>query len=713
MRSIAAFLALFAVACTTTAPTPVPSPTATEDRRALTIGEEATILALEDRREWNRDLASAWMAHPNAPHRERMAMALGRIGGAAFDDLDSDGVRGPAEPAAGVTLLIAAAGDPVFEVRRAIAFSLGEIGDARAVETLLRLAADEHADVASEAVEALSKMAEAVPFESVRSLATDPREGVRLRAIRFLFRFPEESATPLLRSLLESAQEAVRREATYSLSRRRAPAARDQLLVMLRDPDVLTRAHAARALGLLEDSSLLDDLLRAVRDPHPWVRINAARAISQTIPDTARVPPNHTIDQLFRLVALLRDPDPGVRAVALETVGPWLPLSDNARQQVITIAADGSRAEREIAAGVLARHLGVGSDSPAAALAATDDPWIRLRILEGAGAQQGAAGLRRRWAESSHALLRAGAVRAIPDEELDREIDLVHRGLADPDPIVRATAIGRFADSGATADEKWARLHEALERAASDELNDARLAALNALAAIDVSARRTLLEDLVTDADPVIARSAAEALAQIAGEDPAALRAFTPLRTRFARHHYERIAEWAREPKSATISTEKGDIRIALLTLEAPMTTWNFAELAGRGYFDGTTFMRVVPNFVIQGGDPRNDQSGGPGYAIRDEINLQKYTRGAVGMALSGPDTGGSQFFITHSPQPHLDGGYTIFGRVVEGMSVVDSIERGDRVKTITIHGGEASVEQIRSSAAAPAQTRLAGARRR
>jgi cyclophilin family peptidyl-prolyl cis-trans isomerase len=116
------------------------------------------------------------------------------------------------------------------------------------------------------------------------------------------------------------------------------------------------------------------------------------------------------------------------------------------------------------------------------------------------------------------------------------------------------------------------------------------------------------------------------------------------------------------------------------------MTTWNFAQLARKGFFDNTTFMRVVPNFVIQGGDPRNDMNGGPGYAIRDEINLQKYTRGAVGMALSGPDTGGSQFFITHSPQPHLDGGYTIFGRVYDGMSsVVDQTERGDRVRTISI----------------------------
>jgi cyclophilin family peptidyl-prolyl cis-trans isomerase len=143
---------------------------------------------------------------------------------------------------------------------------------------------------------------------------------------------------------------------------------------------------------------------------------------------------------------------------------------------------------------------------------------------------------------------------------------------------------------------------------------------------------------------------------------------------------------WSRQPHTATIQMTRGKIEVALLSQEAPMTAWNFAQLARRGFYDNTSFMRVVPNFVIQGGDPRNDMNGGPGYAIRDEINLQKYTRGAVGMALSGPDTGGSQFFITHSPQPHLDGGYTIFGRVYDGMTgVVDQTERGDRVRTITI----------------------------
>jgi cyclophilin family peptidyl-prolyl cis-trans isomerase len=92
------------------------------------------------------------------------------------------------------------------------------------------------------------------------------------------------------------------------------------------------------------------------------------------------------------------------------------------------------------------------------------------------------------------------------------------------------------------------------------------------------------------------------------------------------------------------------------------------------------SFHRVVPNFVVQGGDPRGDGNGGPGYQIRCEINARRYGRGSLGMALSGKDSGGSQFFITHTPQPHLDGGYTVFGEVVEGMDVVDRVLQGDLI---------------------------------
>jgi cyclophilin family peptidyl-prolyl cis-trans isomerase len=133
----------------------------------------------------------------------------------------------------------------------------------------------------------------------------------------------------------------------------------------------------------------------------------------------------------------------------------------------------------------------------------------------------------------------------------------------------------------------------------------------------------------------------------------------------------------------ATIRTARGPIELELFGEDAPITAWNFLSLARSGYYRNTRFHRVVPNFVAQDGDPRDDGNGGPGYAIRDEMNQHRYERGAVGMALSGPDTGGSQYFITHSPQPHLDGHYTVFGKVIGGYDVLDRIVQGDPITRI------------------------------
>ena len=140
----------------------------------------------------------------------------------------------------------------------------------------------------------------------------------------------------------------------------------------------------------------------------------------------------------------------------------------------------------------------------------------------------------------------------------------------------------------------------------------------------------------------------------------------------------------------AVLTTEKGKFTIDLMPEDAPLTVDNFIKLARGNYFNGVSVHRVVPNFVMQDGDPRGDGNGGPGWSIRDEINMLEYSRGAVGMALSGKDTGGSQWFVTHSPQPHLDGGYTVFGRVNESdMKIVDTIVRGDKILKVEIIEGK------------------------
>jgi peptidyl-prolyl cis-trans isomerase B (cyclophilin B) len=137
--------------------------------------------------------------------------------------------------------------------------------------------------------------------------------------------------------------------------------------------------------------------------------------------------------------------------------------------------------------------------------------------------------------------------------------------------------------------------------------------------------------------------------------------------------------------KKAIIETDKGNIELTLFDKEAPNTVANFEKLAKSGFYDGLTFHRVIPEFVIQGGCPKGNGTGGPGYTIKCEINPHKHGTGALSMAHAGKDTGGSQFFITHSPQQHLDGVHTVFGKVVKGMKVVNAVKPGDIMRKVTI----------------------------
>lgn len=150
------------------------------------------------------------------------------------------------------------------------------------------------------------------------------------------------------------------------------------------------------------------------------------------------------------------------------------------------------------------------------------------------------------------------------------------------------------------------------------------------------------------------------------------LRSFTP--------------DWSKTKSvQARLHTHEGIIVLELDFAKAPQTVANFVELSKKGFYDGTVFHRVIQRFMIQGGDPKGNGQGGPGYFIADEISDLKHEIGAVSMANRGPNTGGSQFFIVQWPQPHLDGKHTVFGRVIEGLDVVYRIEQDDPIKKIEI----------------------------
>jgi cyclophilin family peptidyl-prolyl cis-trans isomerase len=236
-------------------------------------------------------------------------------------------------------------------------------------------------------------------------------------------------------------------------------------------------------------------------------------------------------------------------------------------------------------------------------------------------------------------------------------------------------------------------LVQAYEASLSDPISDARIAAVTALAAVAERgfSERVAVEDLFLSRftgsqDYLVRRVAQERF-------PAAAALWgpvTPIATGRSVEDYRTIARQLILPAERegiapvlVIETERGRITVTLFAAEAPLTVDALLRLAGRHYFDGTSWHRVAPNFVIQGGDPRGDGWGGPGFALRDENSRRRYGRGTVGMALAGPDTGGSQFFITHSPQPHLDGTYPVIGEVVLGMEVVDRVSQGDAIRSI------------------------------
>jgi len=138
---------------------------------------------------------------------------------------------------------------------------------------------------------------------------------------------------------------------------------------------------------------------------------------------------------------------------------------------------------------------------------------------------------------------------------------------------------------------------------------------------------------------------------------------------------------------TVSMNTDRGVIEIELYPEHAPVTVNNFVHLARAGFYDGITFHRVIGNFMIQGGDPTGSGMGGPGYNFQDEVrnNPLKHETGVLSMANAGPNTNGSQFFITHSPQPHLNGKHTVFGKVTKGMEVVNAIRQGDKMIKVTV----------------------------
>jgi cyclophilin family peptidyl-prolyl cis-trans isomerase/HEAT repeat protein len=698
IRPARLLIAILLVSSCVSAPPPAPPPPPTYAQKV------SAILRLEDHRVLREATpqrpvaaapAGAALSSAPAPDlvqlltdaearvRRRAALAIGRVG-----------------LVEGVTPLAQALSDTDPEVRQMAAFALGLIGDGSAGPPLATALSDPSPVVRGRAAEALGQVgakdragaiavmvkglvdagalsgiapdeigyplapeAEAVRlglyalcrlqhYEALADASLDPsgRPVSEWWPIAYAFgRVNDPRAGGPLRALLAGQSRIGRAFAARGLGANKVPGAADLLVPVARNVarDPGAGIEALRALAMIEApqaAPALVDLVRA-RDLDPTIRFEAATTLAHVAGPA----------QVDVLLDLLTDRVAGVRAQAYRALAHadperfWLTLSG--------LDPDPDWSVRAALATTLGTLPAEAAASLAVALANDQDARVQPAALA--------------------ALAALGAADQAP---------LLVEKLGAEDPVVRAAAaeaLGTLKAASAAG-----ALMTAFEAAARDQVYNARTAILEALLAIDPAQARPLLERALQDADWAVRVRAAALLKKIEPSLDTSQR-MRPAPSIFDAAAYE--APQVVEPPYSThvyLDTDKGTIEIELAVLDAPLTVHNFVRLARKGFFDGLAFHRVVPGFVVQDGDPRGDGNGSPGYTIRDEINERPYLRGTVGMALDWEDTGGSQYFITHGPQPHLDGRYTVFGQVVSGMEIVDALASGDVVRHVRVWDG-------------------------
>lgn len=685
------------------------------------------ILRAEDERRWDSNLQRL-LSHKTPAVRSRGALAAGRIG-------DEKAVS---------SLIDLLQKDQVVEVRAGAAFALGEIESPQAAAALISAQKASAPVVRARAIEALGKIAAGLPKEQearAREIGSVILEALSIEArgragsnrltvllgLTAVLRAKSADAGPVVAEFLTHPDPRVRADAGNTLARLKLNAGNSKLRQLLgSDPDPIVRANAARVLGATEDKDALERLLNSsLKDRDARVRVSAIRALASL--KDARA----TSALLFRGLGLLAEARKTSDTGALPSqVGELLEIAttlgrvrQNAndertlkwlrdlRPSIGPGAPEVEIAQARVHPGGYLNDFGSGPQGRRNAQEAILLDWRRASSLaQGLGEIASLPDTtRENKAHRSQAeellgamldyrnsdvivntLVRVHSEYAIPDVlrayAAFKPGDLgkvLHRHLKDSDPIVRATAAELLGDLPLDSNN-IAALSAALKVALQDrDMNDAALAIIDALGKQKNRTANQAIMPSLESTDHLIRRKAVLALKATGAGDFSTRVA--SVKTPNTTADYERALSRINSPVNAVVSTTKGSFTIRLIPDEAPMTVDNFIRLAKRGYFNGIVVHRVVPNFVIQDGDPRGDGNGGPGYQIRCEINEAPYERGAVGMALSGKDTGGSQWFVTHSPQPHLEGGYTIFGNVIEGMSVVDAIVRGDVIRSVEI----------------------------
>lgn len=704
------------------------------------------IIRAEDERRWDVDLKSL-LASQNPVVRKRAVLAAGRIGDVRAVPLLAEILLGDHDPEVrqmaafalgeiespgGAYALVTVLKDPNSPGRARAIEALGKI-----IAVMLSAPATNQSSAGQAEDERLdilkSEILNALRFEYDRRPQSD-RQTILLGLTAVLRSKPDGVGRLLVQSL-DYPDKAIVATALNTMARLRLKDGNERVRQLLNDSDPIVRANAARVIGAAEHKEALDDLLaKALNDSDLRVRVSAIRALAslkdnraadplqekgmrlwkestqtnsaaggsrlneilEIVTTLGRVIPNSNSKKAIEWLNKLREtvtPTPPEVEVAFARIAPQFYMVAVLQGAPQTSANFRARSQIAFAQG-LSELAAVKTGTPsldadikqngtrAARNALTCRPLktdrVAPRIKPGAEVTMVAS------CQSLQPLAVPDSLRAYAAFKAPDLADVLKPRLADEDVVIRATAAELLGEQRPSETNTRA-LIDALPRALRDkDLNDAALAILSALAKQKNAVANEAIKTALNSQDHLIRRRAVALLKANGSGDFSDRIGIVQTRNRLI--DYRRAIARIGKKVTATVVTSAGPFTIEFLPEEAPLTVDNFVQLARRGYFNGQTIPRVVPNFVIQAGDPRGDQNGGPGYSIRCEINEVAFERASVGMALSGKDTGGSQWFVTHSPQQHLDGGYTVFGRVIQGMDVVDSIARGDTIRRVIIN---------------------------
>jgi cyclophilin family peptidyl-prolyl cis-trans isomerase/HEAT repeat protein len=625
---------------------------------------EPVLVALEDRRAYDEATLEAAASSPDAAVRARAALAAGRIGD---------------ERAARTLDRLLKDGSP--EARESAAFGAGILGDPGLSRALAGLLADPEDRVAARAAWSLGFL-EQPEGRTALLEALPAATAARRPAILFaLWRFPTPDVAAAIEPFAADPEPAVRSAALYALSRRPQEVSLPTLTRCLGDPDPNAAALCARGLGILARPESIEPLGAALDDRRPQVVIASLTALHAVLEKNAGAvaPP----ERAARVSALSSDANPNLAVPALALLRFY--ASDReAFRRLWAAASTGGGRRRQVALRAAVAAIPDQAGPLLDAATASTDPFLRGAAASALGflPVSEASGRRAKLIADPEPVVRLKVLEALDTpESIGAERALIDAALADPSIPVRAAAL----DLAFQAGGDFALLTKAVEESGRESNPDMAITAIGAAEGKPESAEaRAVVEAAYRSPLALVSRLARRSLVRTFHADRSTL-PWRTYDTGKSVEDYAGLLQKARSDWMARVETVRGTFKIGLAGAEAPLTVMNFVALAQKGYFDGAPIHRVVPGFVVQDGDPTGTGSGGPGYEIRDELSSLRYRTGTVGMALSGPDTGGSQWFVTQAPQPHLDGGYTVFGQILAGQDVVNRIEQDDRIVRIAV----------------------------